>query len=101
MSVLEERCGITEYEYRQRKKREQEEKERQERAIQKKINSVLDKIKAEIIEMRSKQNVGVLECLDVIDKYREPKFNVGTVGIISHGRRTFADLVAEGLRNEV
>lgn len=30
----------------------------------------LDKIRAEIIEMRSKQNVGVLECLDIIDKYR-------------------------------
>lgn len=32
---------------------------------------VLDKIKTDIIEMRSKQNVGVLECLDIIDKYRE------------------------------
>ena len=31
---------------------------------------ILDKIKAEIIEMRSRQNVGVLECLDVIDKYK-------------------------------
>ena len=31
---------------------------------------VLDKIRAEIVEMRSKQNVGVLECLDIIDKYR-------------------------------
>lgn len=31
---------------------------------------VLDKIRAEIIEMRNKQNVGVLECLDVIDKYK-------------------------------
>ena len=31
---------------------------------------ILDKIKAEIVEMRSKQNVGVLECLDIIDKYR-------------------------------
>ncbi len=30
---------------------------------------ILDKIKAEIIELRSKQNVGVLECLDIIDKY--------------------------------
>ena len=29
---------------------------------------VLDKIRAEIIELRSKQNVGVLECLDIIDK---------------------------------
>ena len=32
---------------------------------------VLDKIRAEIIELRSKQNVGVIECLDIIDKYRE------------------------------
>ena len=32
---------------------------------------VLDKIRAEIIELRSKQNVGVLECLDIIDKYIE------------------------------
>lgn len=31
---------------------------------------VLEQIRAEIIEMRSKQNVGVLECLDIIDKYR-------------------------------
>jgi hypothetical protein len=31
---------------------------------------ILDKIRAEIIELRSKQNVGVLECLDIIDKYR-------------------------------
>ena len=30
---------------------------------------ILDKIRAEIIELRSKQNVGVLECLDIIDKY--------------------------------
>ena len=30
----------------------------------------LDKIRAEIIELRSKQNVGVLECLDIIDKYK-------------------------------
>lgn len=32
---------------------------------------VLDKIRAEIIELRNKQNVGVLECLDIIDKYRK------------------------------
>jgi hypothetical protein len=32
--------------------------------------SILDKIRAEIIELRSKQNVGVLECLDIIDKYK-------------------------------
>ena len=31
---------------------------------------VLDKIRAEIVEMRSKQNVGVLECIDVIDRYK-------------------------------
>lgn len=31
---------------------------------------VLDKIRAEIIELRSKQNIGVLECLDIIDKYK-------------------------------
>ena len=31
---------------------------------------ILDKIRAEIIELRSKQNVGVCECLDIIDKYR-------------------------------
>ena len=31
---------------------------------------ILDKVRAEIVEMRSKQNVGVLECLDIIDKYR-------------------------------
>ena len=35
------------------------------------VNEVLDKIKAEIIELRIKQNVGVLDCLDIIDKYRE------------------------------
>ena len=33
-------------------------------------NDMLDKIKAEIVELRSKQNVGVLECLDIIDKYK-------------------------------
>ena len=31
---------------------------------------VFDKIRAEIIELRSRQNVGVLECLDIIDKYK-------------------------------
>ena len=31
---------------------------------------VIDKIRAEIIELRSRQNVGVLECLDIIDKYK-------------------------------
>ena len=34
------------------------------------LDSVLDEIRAEIIEMRSKQNVGVLECLDIIDRHR-------------------------------
>ena len=34
------------------------------------VGEVLDKIRAEIIELRSKQNVGVLECLDIIDKYK-------------------------------
>ena len=34
------------------------------------IPNVLDKIRAEIIEMRSRQNVGVLEGLDIIDKYK-------------------------------
>lgn len=33
-------------------------------------DDVLDKIRAEIIELRSRQSVGVLECLDVIDKYK-------------------------------
>lgn len=33
-------------------------------------NDVLDKIRAEIIELRGRQNVGVLECLDIIDKYK-------------------------------
>ena len=32
--------------------------------------NILDKIRAEIIDLRSRQNVGVLECLDIIDKYR-------------------------------
>ena len=31
---------------------------------------ILGKIRAEIIELRSRQNVGVLECLDIIDKYK-------------------------------
>ena len=33
-------------------------------------NKMLDKLRAEIIELRSRQNVGVLECLDIIDKYK-------------------------------
>ena len=32
--------------------------------------SILDEIRTEIIELRSKQNVGVLECLDIINKYK-------------------------------
>lgn len=31
---------------------------------------VLDKIRAEIVEMRSRHNVGVMECLEIIDKYK-------------------------------
>ena len=31
---------------------------------------VLDKIRAEIVEMRSKQNCSCADCLDIIDKYR-------------------------------
>lgn len=31
--------------------------------------SIIDKIRTEIVELRSRQNVGVLECLDIIDKY--------------------------------
>ena len=34
------------------------------------VTEVLNNIRAEIIELRSKQNVGVLECLDIIDKYK-------------------------------
>lgn len=36
-----------------------------------KEKDILDKVRAEIIELRSKQNVGVMECLDIIDKYRK------------------------------
>ena len=36
-------------------------------------SDVLDKIKDEIIELRSRQNVGVMECLDIIDKYMAEK----------------------------
>lgn len=31
---------------------------------------ILDRIRGEIVELRSKQNVGVLECLDIIVKYK-------------------------------
>jgi hypothetical protein len=41
-----------------------------EQNLRMKQESALDKIRAEIIELRSKQNVGVLECLDIIDKYK-------------------------------
>ena len=36
-------------------------------------SDVLDKIKDEIVELRSRQNVGVMECLDIIDKYMVEK----------------------------
>ena len=39
----------------------------------KESDELFDKIRAEIIELRSKQNVGVLECLDIIDKYKSRK----------------------------
>lgn len=39
------------------------------------LSEVLDKIRAEIVELRSRQNVGVLECLDIIDKYRKEQSN--------------------------
>lgn len=32
--------------------------------------SILDKIRAEIVEMRSKQNCSCADCLDIIDKYK-------------------------------
>lgn len=35
-----------------------------------KQEQALNKVRAEIIELRNKQNVGVLECLDIIDKYK-------------------------------
>lgn len=35
------------------------------------VEAILDKIRTEIIELRRKQNVGVLECLEIIDKYKE------------------------------
>lgn len=34
------------------------------------IDDVLDKIRAEIIAMRSKQNCSCADCLDIIDKYK-------------------------------
>lgn len=33
-------------------------------------DSVLNKIRAEIIELRRKQNLGVSKCLNIIDEYR-------------------------------
>lgn len=39
----------------------------------KKEEPILDKIRAEIVELRSKHNVDVLECLDIIDKYMVSK----------------------------
>ena len=38
---------------------------------------IVNKIRAEIIELRSKQNVGVLECLDIIDKYKAESEGTG------------------------
>lgn len=35
-----------------------------------KQESILDKIKDEIIEMRSKKNCSCSDCIDIIDKYR-------------------------------
>ena len=34
------------------------------------LNDVLDKIEAEIKETRKRRNVGVMECLDIIDRYK-------------------------------
>ncbi len=31
---------------------------------------VLDKVRAEIIKAKSKKNIGVWDCIDIIDKYR-------------------------------
>ena len=33
-------------------------------------DNTIDKIREKIVELRSRQNVGVLECLDIIDKYK-------------------------------
>lgn len=41
------------------------------------VNKVLDEITAEIVELRSKQNVGVMECLDIIEKYKESECKEG------------------------
>lgn len=41
-----------------------------EKVIKQEVDKVLEQIRDEIIELRSKQNVGVMECLDIIDKYR-------------------------------
>ena len=34
------------------------------------LDDVLDKIEAEIKETRKRRNVGVMECLDIIDRYK-------------------------------
>lgn len=39
--------------------------------VKNEINAVLDKIRAEICEKRSKENCSCSDCLDIIDKYRE------------------------------
>lgn len=68
-----------------RQVREREEKERQERAIRREINSVLDKIRAEIIERQSLYKLNevlinhsgaTVDCvfnwvLEIIDKYKD------------------------------
>ncbi len=73
-------------------------------------DDVLEKIREEIEQVKAVMNEeiidhdrkdlinfvnGLNQSLSIIDKYKKPKFNVGTVGIISNGRRTLADLVAE------
>ena len=39
--------------------------------VREQINDELEKIKAEIIEYRRKNNCGVMECLDIIDEHLE------------------------------
>ena len=73
-------------------------------------DDVLEKIREEIEQVKAVMNEeiidhdrkdlinfvnGLNQSLSIIDKYKKPKCNVGTVGIISNGRRTLADLVAE------
>ena len=73
-------------------------------------DDVLEKIREEIEQVKAVMNEeiidhdrkdlinfvnGLNQSLSIIDKYKKPKCIVGTVGIISNGRRTLADLVAE------